>query len=209
MAAKMVGVGSAQTVTRLDGKAATLTGITVLEFDGDAREIRRFEGRQISKLPAFLFDDADRCKRINDGIVEGYSPDPEYEQTKFFIAPCAQDYWAALASGAADTIERERHLRMRFWRAGNDSRRRGRDALRLSLQERINLKALCQLCSEADDQQRLVKAEAMRELGNFGEALRLLDRPFPAREVAGVVATIRQRAERGDSAVALVPRGEQ
>ncbi len=32
MAASMVGADSAQTVTRLDGKPATLTGITVLEF---------------------------------------------------------------------------------------------------------------------------------------------------------------------------------
>ncbi len=140
----------------------------------DTRIIRSYEGYEARKLPVYMFKTPEQARQFNDRIVEGYVPDSEYEESQFSQFPCDADYRDALESGAADTPERERYLRIRAWWVGNGSRRRAKEPGPLSDAEHRNLEALADLCDESDADQLLVKAEAMRELGRFAESCHLL-----------------------------------
>lgn len=93
-----------------------------------------------------------------------------------------EEFLEALAQGLGDTPERERYLRMRAWWAANAAFRRAElppaspqtsDFL-AGTPARANLEALVRLLDEGQLDDRLTKAEALRELGRFDEALALL-----------------------------------
>jgi hypothetical protein len=71
-------------------------------------------------------------------------------------------------------------LRIRLWHSLNDRRRDAANesarALQGDVQELFvrNLEALVPLLDENEPSERLMKAEALREMGRFDEALRLL-----------------------------------
>ena len=103
-------------------------------------------------------------------------------------APSADDYFALLEAEILEP-DKEMYVRMRAWWACNDHRRPGlfrrrrgrrnrRERRPLSDSEIANLRELADLLDESDDRQRVLKAEARRELGLFDEAVSLLDHPF-------------------------------
>lgn len=94
-------------------------------------------------------------------------------------APKARDLQAALNRGLAGGDDRKLlYLRTRLWWAGNDHIRRGKNPRPLTAAARKNLEALLELLDESEAENRLMKAEAARELGRFEEAATLLAKPF-------------------------------
>lgn len=97
------------------------------------------------------------------------------------------EFLEAITLSVARNKDEEMHLRVSAWHAGNDAYREGVDANRGALPpswkhspEAIdNLERLAALLTESDPDRRLMKAEIMRELGRFPEALRLLRGRFP------------------------------
>ena len=89
------------------------------------------------------------------------------------IAPSAEELSAFLDTNISD-VRKERYLRIRSWWAGNDVRRKSRKKHPLSEKEAKNLQALVALLIESDKNDRIMKAEIMRELGRFDDAVSLL-----------------------------------
>jgi hypothetical protein len=99
------------------------------------------------------------------------------------------DMLKALQSGIASTPSQMRYLRTRLWWAANDRHRnigkslmsRTEDKGMYSHEEalRANMNMLAALLSDTSPEERIMKAELMREMGQFGEVARLLAFSFP------------------------------
>ena len=119
--------------------------------------------------------------------------------------PAASDYRANLAEGISDQ-RKERYLRLRAWWAGNDPRRGEAPAGPLSDAEIANLRAFLPLLNESDENDRIMKAEVLRELGRFEDAVALLAGPFD-EEHSRAAAVIRDLAGRQISSVSEMQFG--
>lgn len=106
-----------------------------------------------------------------------------------FINLKAGDYFELLKKGGLDR-KKTLFLRLHAWRAENNSRRTSsefpklyemgydREMLPLRDKEVVNMEALAAMLDERKHQERMLKAEIMRELGRFDQALALLAKPF-------------------------------
>ncbi|MFZ4578486.1 MAG: hypothetical protein ACOYOB_08845, partial [Myxococcota bacterium] len=110
-----------------------------------------------------------------------------------------QNYLALLDKGST-VPEKELYVRLRAWWAGNDARRTEAGGAPMSPGELSNLAALALMLNESDDSDRVMKAEAMRELGRFDHALSLLAKPLDD-QLAHVVKLVRSLAEANDPCV--------
>jgi len=119
----------------------------------------------------------------------------------------------ALSMGVARTKEQELYLRVCAWWAGNDALRHkgqspgGQTSIvpERSHEAKMNLERLLELLNERNPDQRLMKAEVLRELGRFDEAIRVLDFRFP-KEYTSVAALIRNLAQKKDPIVREIPK---
>lgn len=116
-----------------------------------------------------------------------------------YASPSTQDYLAGLAKGISDK-QKERYLRLRAWWAGNDQRRQEAHAEPMSNEEISNLRAFAPLLDETNENDRITKAEVMRELGMFTEAKALLSNFF-SKELSQAVAIIRNLTKQQISSV--------
>ncbi|MDY6832129.1 MAG: hypothetical protein SWC96_09885 [Thermodesulfobacteriota bacterium] len=112
------------------------------------------------------------------------------------LTPTFWDY-ARLIKAGVDDKQKERYLRLRAWWAGNDPRRKPDQSEPTPLDpfEIENLRALITFLNESDDHDRLMKAEALRELGEFEEAESLLATEFEGtfKKVASIIQDLNQR----------------
>ena len=131
-----------------------------------------------------------------------------------------EEYLDALAAGAASTPERELRLRIMAWRAGNDCSRGHPGALApiasktvapcrtptfpAGSRARQNLETLARTFHPKDDNERILQAEMLRELGRFAEASELLSVPFP-QSYAPVIRSIQDRVRLRDDQVFVIP----
>ena len=115
----------------------------------------------------------------------GLNQDP-FKDALPYVAPSANDYFIFLQKRVCDS-EQERYLRLRAWWAGNDARRDGEEPSPLSDDEIANLDAYAALLDESDENDRIIKAEIMRELSQYDDAITLLSTPF--REQLAYAAT--------------------
>ena len=100
-----------------------------------------------------------------------------------------------------DEKSKEIYARVRAWWLGNDSRRGSTDPSVLTSMEIANLRCLSNLLDESNHQERLVKAEILRELGEFELSLQLLGRDgFPV-QLADAALSIRNLAEERNAVV--------
>lgn len=113
------------------------------------------------------------------------------------MTPGMEDFLSALARGlAGHSRKKQRYLRQQAWWAGNDRRREGDADAPLSEAECRNLEALLPLLRATMQEDRLMRAEVLRELGRHEEALAALARPV--REgLAPAAAFIRTLASQG------------
>ena len=128
-----------------------------------------------------------------------YPPSEEYESawyktTRSALTPTLKDYMAFLEGGVRGK-NRKRYVRIRTWWAGNDSRRESDMGKPLDSFEIENLRALLTLLSEADDSDRIMKAEALRELGEFADAEKLLATEFDDQltQAASIIRDLNQK----------------
>ena len=78
-------------------------------------------------------------------------------------------------AGPALTKDKEIYLRMRVWWAANDAWRWLPNPRPTFSKEHVkNLKALSALLDKSKSDQRIIKAEIAREMGNFESCLKLL-----------------------------------
>jgi hypothetical protein len=134
------------------------------------------------------------------GRVEPFDDTPEqFKGARPYARLTLKDFHAFLKRGGLDA-GKEHHARIRAWWSGNDARRKGKADKPLSAEEKKNLNALLPLVGRTANE-RIMKAEIHRELGEFDQALELLARPFGTK-LHQAVAIIRTLAENRHSAVA-------
>lgn len=159
------------------------------------------EAQQIGEL-----EDLDSRAMLEIGGEELPPPaprPPEWENApEISNYPSAKEFVEALQVFADAGPERLRHLRMALWHEHNDVKRDPRWSWPRECEEHFapNLEALIQMFDESAPCDRLLKAEALRELGRFEPAVEMLAAPFEERlQVAA--DQIRQRALIGDAEV--------
>lgn len=74
--------------------------------------------------------------------------------------------------------QKVRYVRIHAWWASNDKHRHLRKSISFSDDETDNLLALITLLDEDNENDRIMKAEALRELGGFSSAKKLLEKSF-------------------------------
>ena len=114
--------------------------------------------------------------------------------------PTLQDYAGFLDAGVIDK-DKERYVRIRTWWAGNDTRRESGQATSLDPFETQNLRALVPLLDESEGNDRIMKAEVLRELGEFAASERLLATDYEDG-LLQAVSMIRALSRNGNSVVA-------
>lgn len=101
----------------------------------------------------------------------------------------SDDYYLLLKKGIKDP-KKEIYVRLNLWWTENDFRREMRCIFEMREEEIGNLQALILLLDESDEQQLMMKAEALREIGKFEDAISILDKSTNP-EFAGVVHFIK------------------
>ena len=148
---------------------------------------------------------SDECEKIGQVVSSWFDDDDdgddsEWGNLEFAETPDEADYFTAISNQIANTDEQLRYIRMRLWWSGNDRIRR-KELTRLPEEHIQNLTEFAPLLSEEDPNQRLMKAEVLRELSRFDEASRLLEGAFP-EDYERTVQRIRDLAASKDSKVA-------
>lgn len=150
----------------------------------------------------FWISEAKGIGYIHYGLEE---PPPEWKAARRARELSEQEYLEAIQSGLARTRKQELYLRIWAWWASNDPLRfTGLDETqtppRRSPEALMNLERLLELLDETHPAERLQKAEVLRELERFDEALRLLEFDFPD-QYEKVTSLIRELAQRKDPLV--------
>ena len=136
-------------------------------------------------------------------------PVPEaWEKAPEVREPSADEYLDAIEMGLAKDEVQERSLRLMAWWRANDSARDWRHAAEVTPASpdgfRRNLERLLDLLTDDNDNDRLMRAEALRELGEFATAKKAL-REVSA-ELGWVVAQIRRYCTAKDTRVHKLER---
>jgi hypothetical protein len=110
------------------------------------------------------------------------------------LKPSEKELLGFLA-GPGLSRDKELYVRGSAWRSANDAWRRNPNATPAFSKDQVqNLKALSDMLDEKELNQRILKAEIARELGEFDECLRLLSQPFDER-YGHAVSFIKKLAE--------------
>ena len=117
------------------------------------------------------------------------------------VFPTEKDYLNVVQDDKLSD-KKELYARRRAWWLANDTVRTNTDAtITFSRAQADNLQKLAALLDEQDSDQRIMKAELFRELGQFDACIKLLSFPFKNERRAEVAAFIRQLAEQKVQAV--------
>jgi hypothetical protein len=146
------------------------------------------------------------CQRLFwvDEAVEGDTGFDAAKGKQQVMAPSGKEMLEFL-SGPALSKDKEIYLRVRAWRSANDAWRRNPNATQaFSKDQEQNLKALSDMLDEKEPNQRILKAEIARELGEFDECLGLLSQPFDERygHAVGFIKKLAEEKVRGVRAFA-------
>ena len=141
----------------------------------------------------------DRCRAAGEQVNPAWADAPKPEE------PTEAEYYQALSKGLAKNAKQERVLRILAWRRRNDVFRDKplKEAQGISddpEEWRKNLEALARLLTEEDVNDCLMKAEVLRELGEFESAKEALNRATSTDSVA-VIRQLRSLCDAGDTCV--------
>lgn len=139
----------------------------------------------------------DECEEIAQ--EPAWEDSESYREVQYAEEPTLDDYRRALASGFASNSKKQRYVLTRFWWAANDPVRNG-DATASQPDFRERLLQLRALLDTADPNQRMMSAEAARQLGDFATAEELMNFQFP-KGYAHAVALIKELIIEKDSAL--------
>ncbi len=134
------------------------------------------------------------------GCSSGADDRNRFSDARPGTTPTLQDYADFLDAGESDR-DKERYVRLRAWWAGNNPRREKGQSTELDSFETQNLRAFLALLDEDEDSDRIMKAEVLRELGEFNEAENLLATEF-CNELTQVVSMIRDLNQKRIATVA-------
>jgi hypothetical protein len=158
----------------------------------------------------YWLKDAEVIGEISNRRAESFPP--EWQSAKPVVEASETDYYAALASGFARNPEEERGARVLAWWKSNEPLRGEAVAQVYAAWARVgpwnpdprarqaNMELLLNLLDLSDAGDRLIKAELLRELGRFDEALAAL-REVDSDHFSWVVDQIRPLCEQEDTLV--------
>ncbi|MCK5862112.1 MAG: hypothetical protein KAH38_06485 [Candidatus Hydrogenedentes bacterium] len=117
-----------------------------------------------------------------------------YKAVRTALTPTQEDYKTFLAGGMRGK-KKQRYVRICAWWVGNDSRRESDQEKPLDSFEIENLRALVTLLKEKTGNDRIMKAEALRELGEFADAEKLLATKFnnDLKEAVAIIRNLNQK----------------
>jgi hypothetical protein len=149
--------------------------------------------------------DAKKAGTVDPWRGEAQQVNPSWATTEEVQEPTEEEYYVAIEKGLPKDSKEERRLRVLAWWRSNDAfrddPRAPTDGNRSSPGPwRKNLEALANLLHDGDHNARLMKAEVLRELGEFEPAKQVLG-SIDSSEVAAVVHQLRSLCERGDTRV--------
>jgi hypothetical protein len=148
---------------------------------------------------------AEEVGTLDPWCGEDQQVNPSWATAEEVQEPTEEEYYRAMEKGLATDPGQEKRLRVLAWWRSNDAFRddpRAPAADNLSGSElwRKNLEALVNLLQEADDNDRLMKAEALRELGEFELAKQVRGR-IDSSKIAALVRQVRSLCDSGDTRV--------
>jgi hypothetical protein len=131
--------------------------------------------------------------------------DPAWLDVPGVVEPDEGEYYAALEEGIAADREKEKQLRILAWWRRNNPYRGALDKDAgttpiVSAECEANLDGLLKLLDHEDEQDRIMKAEVLRELGRFGPATQVLS-DWTAEPYGWVVAQVLALCDAEDSCV--------
>lgn len=147
----------------------------------------------------YWLEDAEKIGEVGDWENSDQPVNPEWVNAEHVEEPTVLEYDAAIRAGLARDRTQERSLRILAWWRGNDPLRGDNEVPpdppdpETFKAFRDNLEALVDLLDN-DENDLLMKAEALRELGRFSEASRILN-SVTSREFREVVRQLRERCE--------------
>lgn len=144
------------------------------------------------------------CERLGE-VWSADNSGSKYADVRFAETPAMEDYLRALSTGLASSLPKERYVRLRMWWVANDPVRLGEVPTPAWSGHRDNLTHLLTLLDESDPEQRVLAAEADRELGDFARAMELLSFEFPERHQREANC-IKAQCEQGNSTVCKLPQ---
>ena len=121
--------------------------------------------------------DAKEVEKVNEFVLIEADDQPENEKWKdidYVEFPTFSQYFKAL-----ETISEEKYIRLSIWWSFNDYIRNGHENKITPDKQKLNaenLILLLTLLNEADENDLLMKAEVLRNLGRFEESRLLLDK---------------------------------
>jgi len=156
----------------------------------------------------FWISDAKVLAELERRHPESRAIPAHWESAEVVKELSAAEYLEALETGVARKREQELYIRLHAWWAANDSyrssgkttRKKSTNPPQRSPEATMNLERLLDLLDVTDPEERLMKAEVLRELGRFDGALELFDFDFP-KDYAAAAAFIRNLAENKDPLV--------
>lgn len=104
----------------------------------------------------------DECEEI--GEEPEWEDSNIYRDVQYAEDPCVDDYRRALGLDVASTPDKQRYVLMRFWWAANDPVRHGEASTSSQPDFRERLMQLRALLDTTDPNQRMMSAEAARQL---------------------------------------------
>ena len=115
--------------------------------------------------------------------------------------PSEEDYFSILQDDSLSD-KKKLYAHRRAWWLANDAYRSGKvKNANFSESQKTNLKKFANLINEEDPDQRLLKAEVFRELGQFDDCIKLLSISFENKRHAEIADFIRSLAEQKVSIV--------
>lgn len=182
------------------------------------------DGKQIAPMlprpPAVVkCHKCNECYWLSDADVVGSlrpfgsdeSADPEWKAAPYVEEPSEEEFYQAIEKNLAQNADQEQTLRIFAWWRRNDAFRdhlgsSSENEAPLSEAGRKNLEALVPLLGTGDDNDKLMQAEVLRELGDFKGALQALGE-VASGEYQGVVQQIRSLCESGSTRVTQLQFG--
>lgn len=140
----------------------------------------------------------DECEEV--GVKPAWGGSATYPGVPFAREPGLDDYRRMLDEGGASTPEKQRYLLMRFWWAANDPVRHGEASSPSAPDFRERLLQLRAFLDTTVPDQRLMSAEAARQLGDFDAAEELMNFQFPD-DYSHAIAIILELIEERNSAL--------
>jgi hypothetical protein len=153
----------------------------------------------------YWLDDAEELGTRDVWATEPPPVDPAWDAAEFVEEPTEAEYYVAIEANLARDREQERTLRLCAWWRANDAFRERPEpqvgaVTSTSPAFRKNLQALAELLNQEDEADLIMKAEVLRELGEFEAAIHVLSQSG-SPELVDVVRQMRTLIGAADASV--------